>query len=393
MHIALLAGEPSGDQLGAELIQALCRINPCIRFDGIGGPLMQAQGFKSLMPMEEFSVMGITEVLKNLPRLLRYRKKLVDYYKTVLPDAFIGIDYPEFNLSIQKQLKTYGIYTAQYVSPSVWAWREHRIRHIKAASNLVLTLFEFEKKFYDQHEMPAVYCGHPLLDMIDKNPDTLAARKTLGLIKEKRLSAIDLYSRYLAVLPGSREQEVTRMLPIFIEVMQFLSARLPEVHFLIPAVNAHLAQLIKKILRSHAPHLPVHIYQNQSGKTVMTAADAVLLASGTAALEAMLLQKPMVVSYQVSRLTAFLAKKKIRTKYFSLPNLLANHRMVAEFIQDDINTKVMSDVLYDLITPGKTRELMIKRLIDLRKKLKPNAADNAARALYQDILYREIDAI
>ncbi len=225
MHIALLAGEPSGDQLGAELIKSLRRINPCIRFDGVGGPLMQAEGFNSLLPMADFAVMGISEIVFALPRLLRYKKRLLDNYQSALPDAFIGIDYPEFNLSLEKRLKEIGIYTAHYVSPSVWAWRERRIRHIKAACDLMLTLFPFEKRFYDAHQMPAIYCGHPLTDMISDAPDTQKARKQLDLSTDRHT--------FLAILPGSRHSEIKKMLPIFIKTALNIQQHLPDLLCLI----------------------------------------------------------------------------------------------------------------------------------------------------------------
>lgn len=380
MHIALLAGEPSGDQLGAELMKALRRMNPCIRFDGVGGPLMEAEGFNSLLPIDDFAVMGLTEILTSLPRLLRYKSKLIDNYQTALPDAFIGIDYPEFNFAMEKRLKQMGIYTAHYVSPSVWAWRENRVHHIKQSCDLMLTLFGFEKTFFDKHEMPAVHCGHPLVDMIPENPDTAAARKTLQLNNQ---------SRYLAILPGSRESEVKKMLPIFIETARHLHELLPKLHCLIPAANETLGKQIRALMDGRGKGLPYTVFEGQA-KTVMLSSDAVLLASGTAALEAMLLQKPMLVSYKVSGLTALMAKKMVTISHFSLPNLLADHPIVPEFMQDDIDPIEMARELYELITPTARRSYMIQQLIDTRKKLRANGADRAAEALYADILRHEM---
>lgn len=378
MHIALLAGEASGDQLGEALIQSLRKLNPCIRFDGVGGPLMQAQGFNSLLPMEEFSVMGITEIVKSLPRLMRYRKKLFDNYQTAMPDAFIGIDYPEFNLSLEKRLRETGIYTAHYVSPSVWAWREKRIHHIKDSCDLMLTLFDFEKQFYDKHNMPAVHCGHPLVDSIPMQPDTQAAKQQLGLSSNHN---------YLAILPGSRQSEVTKMLPIFIETAKKLQLKQPNLHCLIPAATSSLSQIIDELMR---PSGLTYSLLEQQGKTAMLASDAVLLASGTAALEAMLLQKPMLVAYKVSGLTALLAKRLVNVSHFSLPNLLADHPIVPEFMQDDIEPTEMAEVLHQLIKPSEYRERMIQRLIQTRQKLKPNGADTAAKAIYEDLMRKEI---
>ncbi|MBS9777946.1 MAG: lipid-A-disaccharide synthase [Gammaproteobacteria bacterium] len=378
--MALVAGEASGDQLGAELIKSLRRINPCIRFDGIGGPLMIEQGFNSLLPIEEFSVMGISEIVKSLPRLLKHRKTLVDYYHNVLPDAFIGIDYPEFNFSLEKRLKQMGIYTVHYVSPSVWAWREKRIYSIQNSCDLMLTLFGFEKDFYDKHNMPAIHCGHPLLDMIPESIDVDAAKTKLG---------INTSNRNLAILPGSRESEISKMLPVFIATATNLQYSLPELHCFIPAANQKLEQQIHQMMQSKGDNLQYTVVSQQA-KEVMTACDAVLLASGTATLEAMLLQKPMVVAYKVSGLTAILAKRMVKISNFSLPNILADHVIVPEYMQDEINPQEMADALYELILPTKQREQMIARLVDTRKKLRTNGSETAAKAIYDDMIYREI---
>lgn len=379
MHIALLAGEASGDQLGAELIQSLRAIDATIEFSGVGGELMQAQGFDSLLPMDDFAVMGITEIVKSLPRLLRYRKQLFKHYTQNPPTAFVGIDYPEFNLSLENRLKKQGIYTAHYVSPSVWAWREERIHHIKESCDLMLTLFEFEKQFYDQHNMPAVYCGHPLVDVIAPNADVEEAQKQLGLGR----------GTYLAVLPGSRRGEVEKMMRVYLEVMTALNARLPEVKFIIPAATPALQSYLQDLLQKHAKHLDCRIILRQ-GKMVMQATNAVLLTSGTATLEAMLLEKPMLVSYKVSRLTARLAKKRLTVKHFSLPNLLANASVVPEFMQDDIDAEKMAESLANMLVEGDYRHDMIARLKALRETIKTQAADNAAQALYQDLQSRQL---
>jgi len=379
MHIALFAGEASGDQLGAALIRSMRKINPCIRFNGVGGPLMQEQGFISLFPMEEFSVMGIAEVIKRLPKLMCYRKKLINNYQNVPPEAFVGIDYPEFNLSLAKHFKQAGIYTAHYVSPSVWAWREKRIARIKASCNLMLTLFDFEKAFYDRHQMPAVYCGHPLVDIIPEPTyrHTIEARNALDL----PVNAI-----YLAVLPGSRKSEVSRMLTLFITLMRQLQQSLSPV-FLLPAATPALQAMIEKAMHEQGDGLSYRIFSGQS-RLLMQASDGVLLASGTATLEAMLLAKPMMVAYQVNALTALLAKRLIKVPFFALPNLIANRQVVPEYIQDGIDIASMSNVLKKLLQPSDYRKEMVKDLSKLRSKIKTNAADNAAQAIYRDILHR-----
>lgn len=371
MRVALLAGEPSGDQLGAALMQALKQQDSNIEFDGIGGELMAAEGLNSLIPMEGFSVMGISEIVKALPRLLGYKKRLLQHFSDNPPDVFIGIDYPEFNFKIEKALKDQGVFTVHYVSPSVWAWREKRIVGIKAACDLMLTLFAFEKTFYDKHQLPAVHCGHPLVDIIGKQDETLSARITLNLSEN---------GQYLAILPGSRHSEVQRMLPIFTETADKIASKVTDVTYLIPAATPSLHHVIHTYLQENAPQLTVHITTGQ-GKTVMRAADAVLLASGTAALEAMLLQKPMLVSYKVSKFTAFLAKRLIRTRYFSLPNLLADKAIVPEFMQDDINTDTMAETLTALLTDNVVRQAMIDELIATRQPMKGQAAETAAHAI------------
>ncbi len=375
MHIALLAGEPSGDQLGAELIKSLKKLDNNIYFDGIGGPLMQEQGFHSLLPISDFSVMGISEILLALPRLLGHKRKILKHYQQKVPDIFIGIDYPEFNLNIEKTLKSKGVITAHYVSPSVWAWREKRIHHIKESCDLMLTLFDFEKQFYDKHDLPAVHCGHPLVDMIPEKLSIDEARQKLNLPIESSLN-------YLAILPGSRQSEVRKMLPVFIETVGKLQVLLPDLHCLIPCANEELASEITQIMQTHDSDISYQLI-NQQAKTAMLAADAVLLASGTAALEAMLLQKPMLVSYKVSGFTAMLAKRLVNVEHFSLPNLLAGKQIVPEFMQDKIDADKMAKCLAQLILPTPTRQQMIDELIQTRYQLRENGADTAAQAIYQ----------
>lgn len=383
MHIALLAGEPSGDQLGAELIKSLRRLNPCIRFDGVGGPLMQAQGFNSLLPMEDFSVMGISEIVRALPRLWQYKKRLLNIYQAALPDAFIGIDYPEFNLSLERRLKEMGIYTAHYVSPSVWAWREKRIKHIKASCDLMLTLFAFEKRFYDVYKMPAIHCGHPLTDIIPTVVDSVAARKELAVDDERAV--------FLAVLPGSRHSEVAKMLPIFSQIAVELQKIMPNLVCLIPAATPALQEEIETTLADTDANLNYRVLLGK-GKTVMAASDAALLTSGTATLEALLLQKPMLVSYKVSPITAMFAKPMLNTQYFSLPNLLAGHKIVPEFIQENIDINRMVEMLWSLLNDTKERQEMVKDLAAMRDRLHTNGAEIAAKAVYDDILRKEMTA-
>ncbi len=373
MHIAIIAGEASGDTLGAELMKALRRIDPTIRFDGVGGPKMIEQGFYSMFDIKQFSVMGLTEILKSLPRLLSFRRKILNNYQASMPDIFIGIDYPEFNLSLEKKLKELGVFTVHYVSPSVWAWREGRIKHIKESCELMLTLFDFEKSFYDINDLPAVYCGHPLSDTLPK------VTKTSKVEAQKSLKIISKNIKYLAVLPGSRVSEVTKMLPVFIETAQKLSKKIKNLAILIPAINLDIHSLITKMMKSSGLRFKV---LNQQATEVVLASDVVLLSSGTATFEAMLLEKPMLVSYKVSKLTAMIAKRLVNTEFFSLPNLLANRQVVPEYMQDDINTQIMADDLYNMIFDENYRSKMIDDLIDIKKRTKKNGANIAAQAIF-----------
>lgn len=372
MRIAIVAGEPSGDQLGADLIKALRKLNPCIHFDGVGGEKMQHLGFNSYLPMEDFAVMGLTEIVKSLPRLLKHRKRLFDIYQASMPDIFIGIDYPEFNLSLEKKLRATGIYTVHYVSPSVWAWREKRIHSIKESADLMLTLFDFEKHFYDTHKMPAVFCGHPLVDQINPNYEVRLVKNQLNLHLTE--------GNFLAVLPGSRKTELTRMLPIYINVCQKLAEKQADLVILVPVVSATHQEMAEKILENSGLEYRVIV---REARKVMKVANAVLITSGTATLEAMLLEKPMVVSYQVSNLTGMLAKRLVQLSNFSLPNLIADHPIVPEYVQDDIDVDAMADDLYDLINDTPKRQKMIKKLQNARTRLKTNGAETAAKAIYE----------
>lgn len=373
MRIAIVAGEPSGDQLGADLIKALRKLNPCIHFDGVGGPKMQQQGFNSYLPIDDFAVMGLTEIIKALPRLLKYRKRLFDIYQASMPDIFIGIDYPEFNLSLEKKLRASGIYTVHYVSPSVWAWREKRIHHIKESADLMLTLFDFEKHFYDQHRMPAVFCGHPLVDQIDANYDVELYCKQLKISPHQ--------GTLLAVLPGSRKSEISRMLPIFIKTCEKLQENQKDLLVLVPVVSSEHQEMIKPQLEQSGLRYKIIVGE---AKKVMSVAKAILITSGTATLEAMLLEKPMVVSYQVSALTGLLARRMIRLTNFSLPNLIAEHPIVPEYIQEDIDIEAMANDLFELVNDTERREKMVERLQVSRQKLKTNGAETAAKAIYDN---------
>ncbi|MGB1867929.1 MAG: lipid-A-disaccharide synthase [Porticoccaceae bacterium] len=321
---AIVAGEASGDILGADLIRALRQQFPEAIFEGIGGPKMQAEGFHSLFQMDRLSVMGFVEPLKRLPGLLGIRRSIIRRYRANPPAAFIGIDSPDFNTGIEFSLRRAGIKTVHYVSPSVWAWRQGRIKKIKKAVDLMLCLLPFETDFYRQHKVPVRFVGHPLAGQFPQQPDSQAARKKLGLDSAKPL---------LCIMPGSRSGEVELLAELFLDVAQQVKSRLDaELQLVIPAANQARWEQLNQILAAR-PEVDVCLLQQQS-HSAMEAADVVLLASGTTALEAMLLKKPMVISYRLGAWTYRLVSPFIKTAYASIPNLLAKKMLVPEFIQD-----------------------------------------------------------
>ncbi|KYZ88154.1 lipid-A-disaccharide synthase [Alcanivorax sp. KX64203] len=324
--IALVAGEASGDILGAGLIEALRARYPDARFFGVGGERMIAAGFETLFPMEKLSVMGITEVLAHLPELFRLRRQLVDALLEKRPAVVITIDSPDFTLGVAKRAHAAGLRTVHYVSPSVWAWRQGRVKGIRRDVDLMLTLFPFEALFYEEHGVPVAFVGHPLADMIELDVDTAAARDELGLARD---------SQWLAVLPGSRGGEVSQLMPPFLDAMVRLQRDNPALRFVIPAANRARREQIELALGA-APALPVTVVDGQS-RTVMAAADVVLMASGTATLEGLLLKKPMVVGYRVGAVTYAIVSRLVKSEFVALPNLLCRKAMVPELIQDQLS--------------------------------------------------------
>jgi len=371
LRVGILAGESSGDILGAGLMQALRKRRPEIEFSGIGGPLMQAQGLQSRVPMERLAVMGLVEPLKRLPELLRIRRDIVRFFADTRPDVFIGIDSPDFNLGVEQRLRAQGIRTVHYVSPSVWAWRQRRIRKIGKATDLVLTLFPFETAFYREHGVPVAFVGHPLADEIPLQAPVADARQQLGLAPAGKV---------LALLPGSRQGEVARLAPVFLETARLLQAADPSLQFLLPCANAERRAQIQALIPDTG--LALHLLDGQS-RIAMAAADAVLLASGTAALEAMLLKKPMLVCYRMAPLSHALISRMLKVPYFSLPNLLAGERLVDELLQDQVVAPAMAVKLQVLLQAGAAHDVLLQRYQRIHESLRIDASASAARAVLE----------
>lgn len=348
MRIGILAGETSGDLLGAKLIQALREKKPDLQFEGIGGSAMIAAGCNSLFDMERLSVMGLIEPLKRLPDLIKLRRDLYHHFTREKPDLFIGIDSPEFNLGLELKLRRLGIPVVHYVSPSVWAWRQRRIYKIKKAVDLMLTLFPFEARFYEEHHVPVRYVGHPLAAQIPLEPDTHAARRALSL---------DEHQTYIALLPGSRRQEIRFMAEPFLLAAKELYAKAPHLQFITSHVNEERYQAFYAVYQKLAPEIPLHFFTQRSGN-VMAAADVIVVTSGTATLEAMLYKKPMVIGYRLSKPAYWLAKKLVKTPFIGLPNLLANRALVPELIQEKLTPEaIASHVLSYLNHPEDSRAI------------------------------------
>ena len=373
--IAIVAGEVSGDILGAGLIQALKCHYPQAKFVGVGGERMIAQGFESFFDMEELSVMGLVEVLKHLPRLLKIRRSVIEQLSAIKPDVFIGIDAPDFNLTVELKLKEKGIKTIHYVSPSVWAWRQNRIYKIAKATHQVLAFLPFEKAFYDRFNVPCRFIGHTMADAIPLKPNRTEACQTLG---------IDEKGRYLAILVGSRSSEVGFLTEPFLKTALLLKEKYPDLQFLVPLVNEKRRQQFEEIKAQIAPDLDMHLIDGKA-RQVMIAVEATLLASGTAALEAMLCKSPMVVGYRMKPFTYFLAKRLVKTKYISLPNLLADEMLVPEMIQEDCEPQKLAEQLSQYLgddeSAVKSRSVLIQRFTELHKLIQCDADSQAAQAV------------
>ena len=375
MHIAIVAGELSGDLLGAGLIAALRAHYPQLRFIGIGGPAMLAQGFQTVAPMERLAVMGLVEVLRHLPDLLALRHQLYRQFVADPPLAFIGVDAPDFNLGLERRLRVHGIPAVHYVSPSVWAWRPWRVRKIARSVDLMLTLFPFEAAFYQKHGVPVRVVGHPLADAIPLRSDQAIARQALGLPAPGEAPVI-------ALLPGSRLGEVNRLGPLLLDAAVWLNVRRSDLRFVLPAATPRLYEVLAEMRTERTPALPLTLVQGQS-REVMAAADVVALASGTATLEAMLLKRPMVVAYRVAPMTAWLARRLVSVSHFALPNLLAGQELVPEFIQEAATVENLGLAILRWLEEPLAREHLTAEFDALHHELRRDASRQAAGAIVE----------
>lgn len=366
---AMVAGEHSGDTLGAGLMTSLLQRFPHAKFVGIGGPKMLALGFDSLFDMEELSVMGIFEVLGRLKRLFHVKDSLVEHFSTSHPDVFIGIDAPDFNLRLELQLKEQGIKTVHYVSPSVWAWRQKRIFKIEKATNMVLSLLPFEKAFYDEHNVPCSFVGHPLADDIPLESDKLLARTSLELPEN---------SKILALMPGSRGGELSRLVSPFLQTAKQLFTEDKSLIFVAPMISEKRAEQFEQLKKELAPELPIRVIINET-QQVMAASDCLLTASGTVTLEAALIKRPMIICYKFNVVTYIIAKLMVKLKWFSLPNLLANKALVPELLQQEVCMDKILPLVKERLYSDQSA--LNQAFIHIHESLKQNASEKAADAV------------
>jgi lipid-A-disaccharide synthase len=343
IRVALVAGEASGDILGSGLMQAIKARHPDAEFIGVGGARMEAEGLKSYFPMERLAVMGLVEVLGRLFELLGRRRQLARDLIAAKPDVFIGIDAPDFNLGLELKLRRAGIKTVHYVSPSVWAWRQKRVLKIREACDLMLTLFPFEAQFYDEHQVPVRFVGHPLADAIPQQADRAAARDALDLPQDEPV---------VALMPGSRGGEVARLGELFLDAAIRLRSLRPGVRFLLPCATPERREQLEQMLAGR--DLPLTLLNGRSHEA-LAACDAVLIASGTATLEALLYKRPMVVAYRVAPLTYRILKRLVKSPYISLPNLLAERLLVPELIQEAATAEALAQAVAPLIDGGQVQ--------------------------------------
>ncbi|MBM3341206.1 MAG: lipid-A-disaccharide synthase [Betaproteobacteria bacterium] len=370
MTVGLVAGEASGDLLGAHLVEALKARRPDLQFEGIAGPRMIAAGVKALYPCEKLSVGGYVEVLRHLPEIARIRRGITRHFLRTRPQVFIGIDAPDFNLGVEFKFRAAGISTIHYVSPSIWAWRGERIHFIKQAVDHVLALFPFEPPLYEKAGIPVSYVGHPLADLLADYPDQAAVRASLGLAAEVPV---------IALLPGSRVIELKAMADLMVATAKRIAAAVPGARFVAPLINPPTRALFEAALQRE-PGVNIQLLEGRS-HDAMAAADVVLLASGTATLETALLKRPMVITYRMPRISAWMIKRRGYLKFVGLPNILANEAVVPELLQEAATPQALAQAVIDLLNDAPRRQRISERFARMLADLKQNNAQKAADAV------------
>jgi lipid-A-disaccharide synthase len=375
LRIGIVAAEPSGDQLASRLMAAIQQQNAEVQFEGVGGENMQALGFRSWVPMEKLSVMGIVEVLKHLPELLSIRRQLVRHWRQNPPGLFIGVDAPDFNLGLEKKLKAYGVPTVHYVCPSIWAWRQGRVKTLQKATDLILSIFPFEVPLLAKFRLKALYAGHPLAQEIQGEPDVPQARHDLHL---------HATAPVLGLLPGSRMSEVTALAEDFLETAYRLQQQKPQLEIVAPMATDKIFDFVDELRQRQFPHLRIHLLHGQA-RQVMAAADVVLTASGTATLETMLYHKPMVVAYKVHWLTHFIAfgLKLIRTKFIAMPNILAGEELAPELFQENCNPDNLEREVMVFFDNAEEVERITTKFRQLHEELTEGGIEQVATAVLQ----------
>lgn len=371
VRVGIVAGEASGDLLGAGLLRALREQVPDISVEGIGGPRMEAEGCRSLYSMERLAVMGLTEVIGRLRELSRIRSELAVHFTRQPPDVFIGVDAPDFTLTLERKLRQRGITTIHYVSPSVWAWRRYRLRKIRRAVDHMLTLFPFEAAFYEAQHIPVTFVGHPLADLIPMEGDQAGARAGLHLPPEGEI---------VALLPGSRATEVRNLAPAFIEAARLCLRRRPGLRFIAPMAGAGVRAEFEAVLRQCAGAPAVTLFDGMA-QQAMAASDVVLAAGGTAILEAMLLKRPVVMAYKVTPTSYWLARRLVKVDMFSLPNLLAGRPLIPEFIQDQVSAENLSGAVLEYLERPEQVAVLREAFTRLHHQLRQDADHSAARVV------------
>jgi len=370
--IAMVAGEASGDLLGSHLMEALKQEIPDVRFIGIGGPKMQSAGMQVLFPMEKLAVRGYVEVLRHYREIVGIRSKLRAQLIDQPPDLFIGVDAPDFNLDLELALKQRGIPTIHYVSPSIWAWRRKRIHKIKRAVSHMLALFPFEAPLYEEADIPVTYIGHPLADMLPENPKRNIMREQMRLPMQRKV---------FAFLPGSRQSEVRQLAVTFIETARLILKKMPDACFLVPLASRETRIIFEEaIYHCEAHDLPITMLFGHA-HDAMIAADGVLVASGTATLEAALLKRPMVITYKMPALSWWLTKRKKYQPYVGLPNILAGKFVVPELLQEDATPENLAQALLNLVSDKQAVAELEEIFADMHAMLRQDAAHKAAQAV------------